>query len=205
MDIDLLFTPRGESGLLASENFVKKVVGVILDTDSGHLSLEFVDMDHLDLNIPVEEEFFERMDMSPHMQIGAVKEGNIAQAYQVPLMILNDPYRAKAFSNMKPPKRPLEAFNYFIKSCVLGQPVHRDDAGDEDSLGCILGETQPSALAFAPHLARQHMFETANPTAAPSMPGMGLGGSSSGGGGSGGGYRGGIVQRQNPEDGEDEG
>ncbi|MDH5723419.1 MAG: hypothetical protein OEY94_08885 [Alphaproteobacteria bacterium] len=201
MDIDLLFTPKGESGLLASENFIKKIVGVILDKDSGHLSLEFVDMDHMDLNIPVEAEFFGRLDMSPHMHLGAVKEGKIAQAYQVPLMMLGDPHRAKAFEKVKPPKHPLDSFNYFIKSCVLGQPVHRDDTGNEDTIGCILGDTQPASLAFVPHLARQHMFEATTPTAAPSMgPGMGLGGSSGGGGG----YSGSGAPRKYPTD-EDEG
>lgn len=200
MDIDLLFTPKGESGLLASENFVKKIVGVILDTDSGHLSLEFVDMDHFDLNIPVEGEFFGTLDFCKEMQIGAVKVGKIAQAYQVPFMLLNDPYRAQALGELKPNKQPLEKFNYFIRSCVLGQPVHREDAGNEDTLGCILGDTQPSTLAFAPHLARQHMFEVAKPGATPTMPGMGMGSGSSGGG-----YSGSGAPRRYSSDEDDEG
>ena len=178
MNIDLLITSKGEAGLLASENFVQKVVGVLLDTDGGHLSLEFVDMDHMDLNIPVEEEFFDILDRNAQIHIGAVKDGKIAQAYQTPLMFLDDPYRAHAYQNALQNDKPLAAFQYFVKACTLGQPVHRDDTSDESTLGCILGEAQPSSLEFAPHLARRLTFEIA-PSTAPTMgPGLGLGGSS---------------------------
>jgi hypothetical protein len=178
MNIDLLFNARGEAGLLSSENFIKKLVGIVLDTQNGAISLEFADMNHMELNIPVEEEYFRHLEMIPLMHVGAVKSGKIAQAYQVPLMLQDDPYRADAFKNVRVPKKPLEAFHYFVKTCVLGQPVHRDDAGDESTAGCILGDALPSSLEFAPHLARRHTMEVA-PTASPTMapPGMGLGGS----------------------------
>jgi hypothetical protein len=145
MNIDLLFTPKGESGLICSENLIKKAIGILFDPQSGTMSIEYADADHMDLNIPVEDEFFERLDFCPHLHIGAVKDGKIAQAYQVPLMMLNDPYRGEMLRRAQPPDKPLAAFQYFIKSCVFGQPVHRDDAGDEDTLGCILGEAQPAS------------------------------------------------------------
>lgn len=187
MNIDLLFTPKGEAGLICSENLFAKTVGVTFDKTGGMLTLEFSAMDDMELNIPVEAEFFDRLDLCPQIHIGAVKNGKIAQAYQVPLMMLDDPYRANAFRHVKAPKKPLAAFSYFIKSCVFGQPVHRDDAGDESTMGCILGEVAPVSLEFAPHLERQYTFEAA-PVAAPSInaPGLGLGGS--GGGSSGGGH-----------------
>ncbi len=180
MDIDLLITPNGQAGLLSSENLVKKTIGILFDPENGMMSLEFADMDHLDLNIPVEEEFFERLDHCPQIHIGAIKDGKISQAYQVPLMFVNDPYRAEAFQNLQPPSKPLAAFYYFVKNCVLGQPVHRDDAGDEETSGCILGDAAPSGLEFAKHLARRHGMEIGN-IAAPQMnaPGMGLGGGGS--------------------------
>lgn len=197
MNIDLLFTATGEAGLISSENLVKKVAGVVFDPASGLLSLEFVDMDFLELNIPIEKEFNATLDMSPQIHIGAVMGGNIAQAYQVPFMFLDDPYRAEAFQNMRQPRNPLEAFGYFVKSAVFGQPVHRADLGDENAMGCILGDAVPSALQFAPHLARRHQMEVA-PKAAPSGPsGPGLGG------GGGGGTPIGRVTRGNGEQGED--
>lgn len=187
MDIDLLVTDSGEAGLLSSENLVKKAVGILFDTDNGTMSVEFADMDHLDLNIPVESDFFETLDANAQIHLGAVMEGKIAQAYQVPLMFLNDPYRAEAFENVQPPARPLAAFYYFVKNCRLGQPVHRADAGDEDTSGCILGDNAPSSLEFAKHLARRHGMESAQQKiATPNAPGFGLGGSSGGGGGQGG-------------------
>ncbi|MCB1783496.1 MAG: hypothetical protein KDI13_05820 [Alphaproteobacteria bacterium] len=182
MNIDLLFTPKNEAGLICSSNLVTKAVAALFDLETGILSLELSDMDSLELNIPVEEEFRERLDHCPQVHVGAVKEGKIAQAYQVPLMLLDDPYRAQAFSRVKPPKKPLAAFQYFLKSCTFGQPVHRDDAGDESTMGCILGDVVPAAVEFAPHLARRLSMEVA-PTAAPTFaPGLGMGGSSGGGG-----------------------
>ncbi len=168
---------------MSSENLVKKAVGVLFDSENGILSLEFADMDHLELNIPVESEHYHTLDSNALIHIGSVKDGKIAQAYQVPLMILNDPYRAQAFQNAQSPDRPLAAFHYFVKRCVLGQPVHRDDAGDESTSGCILGSAAPASLEFAQHLARRHGLELSHQRPAPGVnaPGMGLGGSSSGG------------------------
>ena len=182
MNIDLLFTSQGEAGLISSENLVKKVAGVVFDTSGGLLSLEFVDMDFLELNIPVEKEFNATLDMCPQIHIGAIKDGNIAQAYQVPFMFLDDPYRTEAFKNVRQPGNPLEAFNYFVKATVFGQPVHREDLGDESNMGCILGDAVPSALQFAPHLARRHQMEVA-PKAAPNAPGPSAPGLGGGGGG----------------------
>lgn len=188
MDIDLLVTPEGEAGLLSNENLIKKAVGIIFDTENGVLSLEFVDMDHLDLNIPVEESFYATLDANPQIHLGSVQDGKIAQAYQVPLMFLDDPYRAEAFENTEPPPKPLDSFYYFVQHCVLGQPVHRADAGNEDTLGCILGDNAPSSLQFAHHLARRHGLEAQNAntnvnTHSVNTPGLGMGGASGGSGG----------------------
>ena len=183
MNIDLLFTAKGEAGLVSSENLVQKVAGVVFDTTTGLLTLEYVDMDFLELNIPVETEYNATLDMCPQIHIGAVKDGNIAQAYQVPFMFLDDPYRGEAFGNVKQLPNPLEAFNYFVKSTAFGQPVHREDLGDETAMGCILGDAVPSSLQFAPHLARRHQMEVAPKAApsgpAPNTPGLGSGGSGS--------------------------
>lgn len=185
MDIDLLFTKDGQAGLISSENFIKKVAGAVLDTKSGLLTLEFVDSDYLELNIPVDPAFFERLDQTPHVQIGAVKNSNIAQAYQIPLMFNDDPYRGDALMNSMAARAPLGSFSAFVTRCIAGQPVHRDDLGNEDSMGCILGDASPSSLQFAPHLARRAAMEAGpkTPAPAPRMGGPGLGGSSGGGGG----------------------
>ena len=180
MNIDLLFTAKGEAGLISSENLVKKVAGVVLDSQSATLTLEFVDMDYQELNIPLDAEFLITLDRLAQVHIGAIKSGNISQAYQIPFMFLDDPYRNDAHAKLKPVANPLAAFDYFVKNCVQGQPVHRDDLGDEAAMGCVLGDHGPAGLQFAPHLARRHGMEVAPKIApAPSAPGLGLGSSGS--------------------------
>ncbi len=182
MDIDLLFTGDGESGLIANGNFVQKAIGAVLDTQTGLLTLEHADSDYMEFNIPVERDFFALLDACARIHIGAVKNGNIAQAYQVPLMFLDDPYRGEMLRSMRQPANPLDAFSHFVKRCVTGQPVHRDDLGDETRMGCILGEASPGALQFAPHLARRHALEAGQKLqhapryGGPSGPGLGGGG-----------------------------
>jgi len=196
MNIDLLFTPEGESGLISGGNLVQKVAGVIFSLETGILSLEFVDMDYLDMNIPVEKDFHSALDFNHLIHIGAYSQDHIAQAYQVPFMISDDPYRTE-ITRTANTANPLLAFEAFIKRCAFGQPVHREDLGDESKKGCILGDAVPSNLQFAPHLARRRNFEAAPKLAPGNVPGLGLGTSGSGGGGT---VSGGT--RKNPKDSE---
>lgn len=180
MDIDLLFTKEGEAGLICSQNLVKKSIGILFDSQTGLMNIEYADMDTLELNIPIDESFWGTLEFTPQLHIGAVKDGNIAQAYQIPLMLLDDPYRGEKLGRAQQHPRPLAAFDAFVRKCRTGQPAHRDDLANDETMGCILGDASPAALQFAPHLARQHAMEV-RPTAAPSAPGMstpGLGGSS---------------------------
>lgn len=192
MNIDLLFTAQGEGGLIANENFARKIAGIVYDTQNGIFTLEFADMDYMELNIPVEADYNHFLDINATLHIGSVKGGNIGQAYQVPLMFSDDPYRNRMITP-EIPAQPLAAFHYFMKNCTSGQPVFRDDLGDESAMGCVLGSATPASLQFAPHLARRHGHEiraTAQPTL--NVPGMGLGGSTSTGGGYYGGHGGGA-------------
>jgi hypothetical protein len=198
MNIDLLFTREGEAGLITSENLVQKAIGAVFDTQSGIISLEFADMDYMEMNIPVEPEFFDRLDQCGQIHLGAIKNGHIAQAYQIPFMFLDDPYRAEAFKNMRHPQNPLNAFNNFVKSCASGQPVHRADLGDENAMGCILGESSPASLQFAPHLARRYAMEV-KPVAAPAPRGPGPSAPGLGSPGLGGSISGGTVHRSPPQ------
>ncbi len=182
MDIDLLFTAQGECGLICSDNLVKKAAGVVFNVVNKILTLEYNDMDYMDLNIPVEPEYLEILDYCALIHVGSFKNGHIAQAYQVPFMIADDPYRAEAMGRPAKPEKELMAFERFVKGCQAGQPVHRDDLGNEETMGCILGDACPSDLQFAPHLARRRTFETTPKLAPGNVPGLGLGSSGSGGG-----------------------
>jgi hypothetical protein len=184
MNIDLLFTENGEAGLISSENLVKKASGIVLDTKNGVLTLEYVDSDYEELNIPVESEFFGILEYCGRVHVGAIKNGNIAQAYQIPFMFLDDPYRGQDIEQLVQPKNPLHAFGLFVKKVISGQPVHRSDLGDETAMGCVLGDASPASLQFAPHLQRRVALEAgprAVPTHAlryggPATPGLGGGG-----------------------------
>lgn len=181
MDIDLLFTKEGEAGLICNQNLIKKAIGVTFDQETGLMGIEYADMDQLELNITIDSHFWPALDYCTNLHIGSIKNGNIAQAYQIPLMLLSDPYRGEKLGKTRQHHKPLEAFNAFIKRCSIGQPVHREDLGNEDAQGCVLGDASPAALQFAPHLARQHAVEI-RPEAAPNVPGFsvpGLGGGSS--------------------------
>lgn len=189
MDIDLLFTADGQAGLIANENLVQKVIGAVFDMTTGLMTLEHADMDYLELNIPVDQAFFEALEHCGHLHLGAVKNGHIAQAYQIPLIFSDDPYRGDALRAQSESPGALLAFDRFMRQCVSGQPVHRDDLGNEGSMGCVLGDSSPVSLQFAPHLARRHALE-ASPKPAPasaprfSAPGLGGGGGAGGGAGS---------------------
>lgn len=182
MDIDLLFTETGEAGLICSKVPAKKAVGVLFDPQTGILTLEYADMDHLEMNIHVEEDYAHALDQVGQLHLGAVVNDEIAQAYQVPIMFLDDPYRGDALGQVDQSPYPLQAFDFFVKRCMRGQAVNRDDLGDESSMGCVLGDASPSSLQFAPHLARKHAMEVA-PKAAPSGPGPSSPGLGGGGGG----------------------
>lgn len=187
MDIDILFTTNGEAGIISDKNLVKKLAGVLFDPQSGLISMEYVDMDQIELNIPLDREYLPLLDSVNRLHFGAINKGEIAQAYQIPLLFVDDPYRSEADLQIDQYPRPLQAFEHFVRRCTKGQPVHREDLGDEHKMGCILGEAAPASLTFAPHLARRHAMETA-PRHAPSAPGPsgpGLGSGSAAGGGSG--------------------
>ncbi len=171
MDIDLLFDAQDGAGLISDKNYPKKAVGVLVDVQSGLLTLEYADMDFLETNIPLDGSFVDGLAAAPFMHVGAVINGDISQAYQVPLMFLDDPYRGELLGQAIDAGRPLQAFERFLKTCVTGQPVHRDDLSDDSSMGCVLGDVVPSNLQFAPHLARRHGLEI-KPSALPQAPGM---------------------------------
>lgn len=185
INIDLIFTAEGESGLLCDEVPSKKIIGALMDGETGLLSLEFADMDHLDMNIPIDSSYFDILGVTQNLHFGVLKNDHIAQAYQIPFMHLDDPYRLQNAVKQGQNDRALVAFEMFIKRCIVGQPVHRLNLSDDSMNASVLGDSSLAGLEFAPHLARQHAIQK-NPKIAPaSMPGIsapGLGGGSSSGG-----------------------
>ncbi len=187
MNIDLLLTANGEAGLVCDQSVGSPVAGVMFDSDTGFMSLEYTELDPLDLNIPVDDSYIETLYYATSIQIGTIIDGEIRENRQVPILLLNDPAANSDRARFAKPRNSVVAFERFLKACVRGQPLHRDDLSDETSSGSVMGGMNTSILKFAPNLARQRTMEIA-PTLAPkgpNAPGLGMGG--------GGGNRGGQV------------
>jgi len=185
VDIDLLLSENGEAGLVSDGGFECPVAGVMFDALTHMFTIEFADadIDPLDLNIPAASEFHHTLLDALAIQIGVIEKGRIEESWQVPLLLINDPYGGSGGHEtpIKPGNSAL-AFERFLQSCGTGQPIHRDDLGDESRAGAVMGGMNTAVLQFAPHLARQRALE-AQPKnqMAPSTPGMGMGGGGGGG------------------------
>lgn len=191
MNIDLFLGSHGECGLLCDRPSAAPVAGVIFDAQTLELILEYAgDHDPLHLNITVEDHYRDILLFAHKIYIGSLSDGMIAETLLVPMLYLNDPYGSEfgQGSPLAKTRRSLIGFEQFMKRSEAAQPIHRDDLGDEDSIGCVLRGMDPHALEFVPQLVRQRMLET-GPRAIPSLtgpamgPGIGLGSGPKGPGG----------------------
>ncbi|MFN3826172.1 MAG: hypothetical protein ACK4NR_00955 [Micavibrio sp.] len=184
LNIDLLLTSKDEVGLVCDQAAGNPVAGVMFDSDTGLLTLEYTELDPLDLNIPVDDSYIETLYYTSTIQIGTIIDGEIRDSRQVPVLLANDPQANADRARFAKPRSSVMAFEKFLKDCVKGQPIHRDDLSD-DSSRSVMGGMSAALMKFAPHLARQRAFEAAPHLApkGPAPPGMGLGGGARGGGG----------------------
>ena len=180
MNIDLLLTNQGDAGLVCDGEFESPVAGVLFDAEMRQLTLEHANMDTVELNIPVEDDMAEALLWATSVQVGVIAGGQIQDNRQVPLMLLNDPDGAPGQERPSRASNSVTAFERFLKAAVAGQPIHRDDLGDEKVSGSVVGGINRAVLDFAPHLARQRTLEATHDLKlngpAPSAPGMGMGG-----------------------------
>ncbi|HTK85880.1 MAG TPA: hypothetical protein VL625_12425 [Patescibacteria group bacterium] len=186
MNIDLLLTSQGEAGLVSDEIFTSSIAGVMYDAQSGQLTLEFGDAEPLELNINVVEDCGNNLLQAHSIHVGAIENGMIAESRQVPLVLQNDPFGGGNYGSFPiKPRSSVLAFENFMKRASSGQPVHRDDLGDETHAGSVLGGMSAAVMQFAPNLTRQRAMEAAPRMAgpAPRAPGMAPGSRMGGGGG----------------------
>lgn len=196
MNVDLLLTLHGDAGLVCDTSFKSPVANVMLDVLAGIMSFEFADHDALELNIPVDQDYLGTLYYAEYLHLGIIEGGRIQEGRQIPIIHFNDPEEMPD-SGLRPPKmgNSVLAFEHFMKNTNMGQPVHRADLGNENSLDGVMSGLNTAVLQFAPQLARQKSMEAA-PKAAPQGP---AGPSGPGGmGGGGGGYRGGGGGHQTP-------
>ena len=178
MDIDLLLTPEGDTGLVSDASFGSPVAGAMFDVQTRMFTLEFADLDSLDLNIPVDDDYLPALLYAAGVQIGVIENGQVEDSWQVPLMLINDPDARPGRERPIRRSNSVLAFEKFVRSAVAGQPLHRDNLGDEASSGSVMAGMNRAVLQFAPQLARQRALE-AQPNFVPqNAPGLGLGGGS---------------------------
>lgn len=176
VNIDLLLTQKGEPGLVADKVFAHPLAGVMYDTTSYILTLEFADMDALELNIPVEIDYSVYLTHSTSIHVATLAKGRVEHAAQVPLILLNDPFGGGQAGHLaQRGMQSVVAFEQFLKAAIIGQPVHRADLGNEELANSVMGGMNAALLELAPQLARQKSLEM-TPQAAPRAPGLGLGG-----------------------------
>lgn len=176
MNIDLFLTGSSEAGIVCDAAFKTPVVGTILDAQTLALTLEFPDGDTFHLNIPVEESRREKLLFAHRMYVGFLSDGMLVDAFEVPLLYLNDPYGSEFGQNspLAKAKRSVIAFEQFMKRCSFAQGLHRDDLGNEDGARSVLRGVDPHALRYAPALARQiQMNAIPKLENVPQMPGPG--------------------------------
>lgn len=181
MNIDLLLTTKREAGLIADKPFASPVAGVMYDSQTGLITLEFADADALDLNIAIEHEIAQSLSYTHEIHVAVIERGQITDSRQVPLILLNDPFGTGHFAVK--PRRSVLALDNFMKRATSGQPVHREDLGNESAAGTVMGGVSGAVLQFAPQLARQRTMEAAPraPGPAPHLaPGLGPKGNSGG-------------------------
>lgn len=178
MNIDLFLTGQSEAGVVCDAGFGAPVIGIILDAQTQELTLEFAGGDTFHLNIAIEESRREKLLFAHRMYVGFLEGGLLTDAFEVPLLYLNDPYGSE-FGQATPlskPQRSILAFEQFMKRCTFAQALHRDNLGDEDGARSILRGIDHNALRHAPTLARQiQMNAVPSFDHAPQMPGLGGG------------------------------
>lgn len=180
MNIDLFHTGHNEAGLVCDGSFPDPVIGVILDAQTHELTLEFATGETFHLNIPVEQGHKEKMLFAHRMYAGYLVDGLLTDAFETPLLYLNDPYGGEfgATSPLAVPKRSVLLFEQFMKRCHFAQGVHRNNLGDEDSARSVLRGIDPHALQYSPALMRQMRMDSMPKSAvtAPQAPSPGGGG-----------------------------
>lgn len=190
MNIDFLITDKNEAGLLCTGEMESLPAGIMLDVQSGELTLEFTDMSSLEMNIPLSPEIISRVKYTrPSVHFGLIADTQVDEAKQLPLMLIND--QSKSRFRQQPRhsgKDSILAFEIFMKKCQAGQPVHRENLDDDEHTGSVMGGMSPAVLQLAPHLAQQRTMEAApkmgpkmgmapRGPSGPSAPGLGGGGS----------------------------
>lgn len=89
MNIDLLRTKGGQFGLVADTAFQSPPRAALLDSEQGILSLEFGEDDGFMCNVPIVEDWRDKLLYEDSLLIGSVVGGVVHSADRIPLKVLS--------------------------------------------------------------------------------------------------------------------
>ena len=185
MNVDLVVSNSDEIGIISDTPFDKEVEAIQLDQGSSMVILGLAKGKEAKLmNVPIGITMLQYILDNDRCHIAIIKNGQVIDTKQVPVFVTNpvpevfEPYHIEP----RPASISLIAINDFIKRAKSGQPLHRDNLGDEQSLHQISKQLSAVTLQLAPHLVKALKNEQSlalsqklQPNApAPKTPGLGL-------------------------------
>ena len=91
MNIDLLINKTQDIGIVTTSKFESRITAAIFDHETHQISLEFGEtMDSMTMNVPVDNEFIPYLMQRSQMFVIGTDRELIHEAYQIPLMHVND-------------------------------------------------------------------------------------------------------------------
>ncbi len=161
MNIDLLLTSKGEAGLICDEPFRDPVLAILFDLTERHLFVEMEDHRSMRLNITVNDEYTQDLTSAGIIEIGVLMNRQIIESLQVPIIATHQEAPMPPLESLPYRTNSVLLFENFVRSCISGQPVHRENLANEASLCALLDATQLVAPQYAPKLVHQRRLEAA--------------------------------------------
>lgn len=185
MNLDLVVANNNEIGIISDTPFKKEIEAIQLDQESKMITIGFAGGKDVQLlNVPIGDPMTPYILENDRCHVAVLNNGHITDARQVPVFITNPVPETFAHFHTGPhiASVSLVAMSFFIQKPESGQPLHRDDLGDEQSLHKISHQMALPSLQLAPHLVKAlqnekslAMAQKLQPQApAPQAPGLGL-------------------------------
>lgn len=161
MNVDLVMSDN-EAGLVSDKLPQKPMVGLLFDLETRMMTLEIKDDDSIHFNIPVHDDFVEVLEQRPYLHFGFMRDDEMLDAMQLPLAVLSPRYSFRdSLMTMAAQRtsRSILHITNFLKNVRSGQPINRENIGDESGLKPVSAGLNPALLKYAPFLKQQMSIE----------------------------------------------
>lgn len=161
MNVDLVMSDN-EAGLISDKLPQKPMVGLLFDLETRMMTLEIKDDDSIHFNIPVHDDFVATLEARPYLHFGFMKDEEMLEALQIPLAILSPAYSFRDSlmgMSVQRTQRSVMQITNFLRNVKSGQPINRENIGDESGLKPVSAGLNPAILKYAPFLKQQMSME----------------------------------------------